>query len=133
MTGNHWGRLQVDIDCQLRRGAWYRVTELESLQAILDVNRRRLAIPHYLIEVVSAPPRRWTVVPRPQNARVLPKDWGAAYAVCPSCRERAALRDARAGWTAAVATESSTSPGTKPTSRTDAGAPLTERGALPTL
>src|SRR2546425_11875325 len=92
MTGNHWGRLQVDIDCQLRRGAWYRVTELESLQAILDVNRRRLAIPHYLIEVVSAPPRRWTVVPRPQNARVLPKDWGAAYAVCPSCRERAALR-----------------------------------------
>src|SRR5207249_1222958 len=92
MTGNHWGRLQVDIDCQLRRSAWYRVTELESLQAILDVNRRRLAIPHYLIEVVSAPPRRWTVVPRPQNARVLPKDWGAAYAVCPSCRERAALR-----------------------------------------
>src|SRR5256885_17217335 len=57
-----------------------------------DLNRQLLAVPHYLIEVVSAPPRRWSVVPRPQNARVLPRDWGAAYAVCPSCRERAALR-----------------------------------------
>jgi hypothetical protein len=92
MSEMHWGRLQMDVNCQLRRGAWYRVTERASLKAILDVNRQLLAVPHFLIEVISAPPRRWTVVPRPRNARVLPKDWGANYAVCPSCRERAALR-----------------------------------------
>jgi hypothetical protein len=32
------------------------------------------------------------VVPRPQRARELPPEWGPQYAVCPSCRERAALR-----------------------------------------
>jgi len=92
LAGMQWGRLQVDVDCRLRRGAWYRVKQLISLNAVLDVNRQLLTVPHYLIEVISAPPRRWSVVPRPQNARVLPRDWGAAYAVCPSCRERAALR-----------------------------------------
>jgi hypothetical protein len=92
MTGMQWGRLQVDVNCRLRRGAWYRVKAFASLNAVLDVNRQLLAVPHYLIEVVSAPPRRWSVVPRPQNARVLPPNWGAAYGVCPSCRERAALR-----------------------------------------
>src|SRR5216117_1605051 len=70
MSGMQWGRLQVDVNCQLRRGAWYRVKQLASLNAVLDVNRQLLAVPHYLIEVVSAPPRRWSVVPRPQNARV---------------------------------------------------------------
>jgi hypothetical protein len=92
MSDMHWGRLQVDVNCQLRRGAWYRVTERAALKAVLDVNRQPLAVPRFLIEVISAPPRRWTVVPRPRNARVLPKEWGASYAVCPSCRERAALR-----------------------------------------
>ena len=92
MKGMQWGRLQVDVNCRLRRGAWYRVKEVASLNAVLDVNRQLLAVPHYLIQVISAPPRRWSVVPRPQNARVLPHDWGATYGVCPSCRERAALR-----------------------------------------
>jgi hypothetical protein len=92
MAGMRWGRLQVDISCQLRRGAWYRVTQLAPLKVILDVNRKLLAVPNFLLEVISTPPRRWTVVPRPRNARVLPAGWGAQYAVCPSCRERAALR-----------------------------------------
>lgn len=91
MRGMQWCRLQVDVNCQLRRGAWYRVTQVASLKAILDVNRKPLAVPNYLIEVVSTPPRRWTVVPRPQNARALPPTWGAVYAVCPSCRQRAQL------------------------------------------
>src|SRR5207247_8208933 len=73
MSGMQWGRLQVDVNCQLRRGAWYRVKPLASLNAVLDVNRQLLAVPHYLIEVVSAPPRRWSVVPRPQHPRVLPR------------------------------------------------------------
>src|SRR5881409_3826627 len=126
MTGNHWGRLQVDIDCQLRRGAWYRVTELESLQAILDVNRRRLAIPtisswsfrHRRGAGPSCHAPRTPVCCRRIGVRRTP--FARAVVNARPCG------DARAGWTAAAATESSTSPGTKPTSRTDAGAPLTE-------
>jgi hypothetical protein len=96
MSRMKWGRLQVDVSCQLRRGAWYRVTQIAPLKAILDVNRRPLAVPEYLLEVVSTPPRRWTVVPRPQNAHTLPAAWGDAYGVCPSCRERAALHGRQA-------------------------------------
>ena len=87
-----WGRLQVDVNCALRRGAWYRVAGLAALEAILDVNRRPLKVPHYLVEVVSRPPTRWSVVPRPEGAGELPSEWGPHYGVCPSCRERAALR-----------------------------------------
>jgi len=87
-----WGRLSVNVNCALRRGAWYRVARLRSLEAILDVNRKPLVVPHYLVQIVTQPPRRWSVVPRPKRARELPEEWGPHYAVCPSCRERAALR-----------------------------------------
>ena len=82
----------MDVNCALRRGAWYRVARLAPLVAVLDVNRKPLPVPHYLLQVVSRPPTRWSVVPRPERARQLPRDWGPQYAVCPSCRERAALR-----------------------------------------
>src|SRR5205823_12195830 len=85
-----WGRLQVDVNCALRRGAWYRVAGLAALEAVLDVNRRPLKVPHYLVQVVSRPPTRWSVVPRPAGAGQLPAEWGPQYGVCPSCRERAA-------------------------------------------
>ena len=87
-----WGRLQIDVNCALRRGAWYRVAQLAPMVAVLDVNRRPLKVPNYLVQVVSSPPNRWSVVPRPTRAGELPPDWGPLYGVCPSCRERAALR-----------------------------------------
>ena len=40
MSGMQWGRLQVDVNCRLRRGAWYRVTELASLKAVLGAVSR---------------------------------------------------------------------------------------------
>jgi hypothetical protein len=86
-----WGRLQVDVNCALRRGAWYRVAALAAMEAILDVNRKPLKVPNYLVQVVSRPPTRWSVVPRPEGAEELPAEWGHQYGVCPSCRERAAL------------------------------------------
>jgi len=92
MARMQWGRLQVDVPCALRRGAWYRVARLAPLEAVLDVNRRPLTVPHYLLQVVSKPPTRWSVVPRPERASELPLDWGEHYGVCPSCRERAELR-----------------------------------------
>ncbi len=91
MSGMRWGRLQWDVNCHLRRGAWYRVMEEASLQATVDVNRQPLTVPRYLLQVASTPPSRWTVVPKPQNAVGPPADWGTRYAVCPSCRTRAPL------------------------------------------
>src|SRR5437667_12819889 len=58
MSGMQWGRLQVDVNCRLRRGAWYRVTELPSLQDEHDLHRQLLAVPHSLHAVVSDTPRR---------------------------------------------------------------------------
>ncbi len=92
VAGMRWGRLQVDVTCALRRGAWYRVAGVAPLEAILDVNRKPLKVPHYLIQIVSKPPTRWSVVPRPERASELPPSWGSHYAVCPSCRERAGLQ-----------------------------------------
>ena len=90
MATMQWGRLQADIDCALRRGGWYRVMAIGGLEATVDVGLTAQSVPIYLLQIVSAPPRRWTVVPRPAGAVRMPRDW-TRYAVCPSCRERAAL------------------------------------------
>ena len=37
-----YARLDTDINCALRRGAWYRVLRLAPLEAVLDVARREL-------------------------------------------------------------------------------------------
>lgn len=92
MTGMQWGRLQANVNCRLRRGAWYRVLQASPLQAVVDVNRTLLKVPLYLLEIVSKPPRRWTVVPTPKSARRAGARLGDAYAVCPSCRHRMAFR-----------------------------------------
>jgi hypothetical protein len=91
-TEMQWGRLQADVNVRLRRGAWYRVLKLAPLQAILDVNRTPIPVPRFVLEIVSQPPRRWTVVPAPKAARRVAAHLGEAYAVCPSCRHRMALR-----------------------------------------
>ena len=91
MPGMRWGRLHMDVKCRLRRGAWYRVAKVTHLAAVVEVNRLPVTVPQYLIEIVPYPPRRWTVVPRPRDAR-LPPNWGPAYGVCPSCRGRSALQ-----------------------------------------
>lgn len=91
MPGLRWGRLQLDVNCQLRRGAWYRVIEVAGLRAVVDVNRTPMPVPRYLLEVVSTPPKRWTVVPTPRQAVGVPGALTPRYAVCPSCRERVPL------------------------------------------
>lgn len=39
----------------------------------------------------AAPPQAWAIVACPHDARRLPETWADKYAVCPSCRNRAAL------------------------------------------
>ena len=96
MPGLRWGRLQLDVDCELRRGAWYRIVGLQGLDAVVDLNHKPLPVPRYVLEVVSTPPKRWTVVSAPKQTRRVPKEHVPYYAVCPSCRERSPVkRDAR--------------------------------------
>src|SRR5437016_12988621 len=83
-----WARLQVDVNCRVRRGAWYRVADLTSAEARLDVNREQIPVPRTSLKIVTAPPQHWTIVARPHDARSLPAHWGDKYAVCPGCRNR---------------------------------------------
>jgi hypothetical protein len=91
MTGT-WVRLQADLNCNLRRGAWYRLIKIEQFAVIVDVNRKPVPVVRAFVQIRNAPPRHWTVVPTPPHgARPLPPDVGSHYAVCPSCGDRVAL------------------------------------------
>lgn len=83
-----WARLRADLNLRLRRGAWYRITRLDNLQAVVEVRGRPLEIPTAFLQVVDSPPRQWTVVARPRDAVRVPPAWGDRYAVCPSCNAR---------------------------------------------
>src|SRR2546429_8665181 len=72
MTGM-WARLQADLNLKLRRGAWYRIARLDPLRAVLEVGGRLLEIPSAFLQVIERPPRRWSVVPRPNDAVRLPE------------------------------------------------------------
>ena len=89
-----WARLQVDMNCRVRRGAWYRVADLTSFEARLEVNREQILVPRASLKIVSAPPQHWTIVVRPRDAKSLPMQWGDKYAVCPGCRNRTQLKGA---------------------------------------
>ncbi len=87
-----WARLKAEAPYPLRRGAWYRVTTRTPGEVVLDVNRKPVPVPPSLLEFVAGrPPRRWSIVRRPDNAVRLPESWGDHYGVCPSCRHRAPL------------------------------------------
>ena len=85
-----FARLQADVDMNLRRGAWYRVVELDELQAVLDVNHRRTSVLRAWLEIRQRPPKRWSVVSRPPGSRKA-AHLGTQYGVCPSCRARSPL------------------------------------------
>src|SRR2546430_9177345 len=91
MAGMQWARLQANLNIRLRRGAWYRIRQVGPLQAVLEVRGQPLQVPSAFLQIVETPPRRWTVVPRPDDAVRVPPSWGDHYAVCPSCRERQPL------------------------------------------
>jgi len=94
VTAVNWARLKVDGPYRLRRGAWYPVSALAEGEVLVHVGRHWVRVPWAAVEVSGALPSRWTVVPRPANAVMLPPSWGAHYAVCPRCRHRAALQSA---------------------------------------
>lgn len=87
-----WARLKDDENRGLRRGAWYRVVELTAGDAVLDVNRKSVPVPRTALDIVSGPPRVWTIVRRPRDAKGLVTEWDDKYLVCPGCRNRVPLK-----------------------------------------
>ncbi len=88
-----WARLRVDVNCALRRGAWYRVIQLTKDIATLDVIRDRVPVARRLLQTAFEPPSRWTIVPLPKDAARVPPEWGSRYAVCPACHARSPIAD----------------------------------------
>src|SRR5437879_9634871 len=91
MSELQWARLAEDANYGVRRGAWYRVAELTSSDAVVDVNRKQVALPRGSVKLRTARPKAWSIVPRPRDARRLPETWAEKYAVCPRWRNRAEL------------------------------------------
>ena len=89
MAGQQWARLRADVNCDMRRGAWYRLLRVASLEVVVDVKGKGIPVPRPFVEILATAPQHWTVVPRPENAPRLPASWGPYYVVCPSCRNRA--------------------------------------------
>ena len=88
MPADRWARLSDDIECGLRRGAWYRALARNWTEALLEVHSEARRVPLEQLEVVDERPDRWTVVARASNARVIPSRWSRGYAVCPNCTYR---------------------------------------------
>ena len=88
-----WARVVGDVNVSVRRGAWYEVIRLTPDAALLNVHQRTLNVPRSAVQVATVRPREWSVVPRPYDAVDLPLGWGARYAVCPRCSQRASLKD----------------------------------------
>jgi hypothetical protein len=89
-----WARLRDDYGGPLRRGAWYDVLNVSSKEVVVHVQWTPVAVPHDLVEMVSDPPDRWTVVewlkdPPPR----VPVELAERYAVCPTCHERVPVPD----------------------------------------
>lgn len=87
-----WARLRDDVRGLLRRGAWYSILSPDGKQAaVITIGDITVSIPLSCLEITTTRPDRWTVVPRPSDAYMLPDSWGPTYAVCPNCADRRPL------------------------------------------
>lgn len=83
-----WARLREPARCGLRWGAWYPVMGLTPGEAELWVRGRAMVVARSVLELRDTQPHAWTVARPPGGSD--------PYLVCPSCRHRAHLPDARA-------------------------------------
>jgi hypothetical protein len=88
MADQQWARLREDVDCGLRRGAWYQTVARGWTEALLEVHGKQRSVPLRHLELVDVRPNWWTVVSGASNASVIPARWAKGYAVCPQCSFR---------------------------------------------
>jgi len=88
---SRWARLRVDVNCGLRRGAWYPVVRFVKDRAVLDVTDDRVPVPRRLLQTTFSRPFQWSIVPLPDDAINVPTAWGTRYLVCPNCQARAPI------------------------------------------
>ena len=86
-----FARVHADVPLKLRRGAWYRVLELNDLQAVIEVNRRKVSVLRAWLEIRDRPPQRWAVVEGSKENGKAPPPLRGMYGVRPNCRTRAPL------------------------------------------
>ena len=86
-----WARVRGEVNCHVRRGAWYEVLRLTPEDAVLEVNRRPVRLERASLEIVPRRPERWSVVDRPRDSVDMPMSWGSRYVVCPRCCHRQSL------------------------------------------
>src|SRR2546425_7737452 len=80
-----WARVRGEVNCHVRRGAWYEVLRVTPEDVILDVNRQPVRLERASLEIVPLRPQQWSVVARPRDSVDMPMDWGSRYAVGPGC------------------------------------------------
>ena len=86
-----FARVQADVPLKLRKGAWYRVLEINDLQAVIEVNRRRVGVLRAWLEIRDRPPQRWAVVEGAKDNAKAPPPLRGTYGVCPNCRARSPI------------------------------------------
>ena len=86
--------MKIDGPYRLRRGACYAVSAIVGGEVLIRVRKLWVRVPWAAVEVSETPPSRWSVVPRPANAVMLPETWGPSYGVCPNCHNRAPFQGA---------------------------------------
>src|SRR3989440_9856568 len=91
MQAFQWARLKENVKTPLRRGAWYRILKLTSMEATVDVKGKPVSVPRGELQLSPTAAQRWSVVPAPKNAPRFPATWRARDAGCPNCRDRSRL------------------------------------------
>jgi len=86
-----WARVRGEMNCYIRRGAWYEVLRLTSEEVVLEVNRQPVRVERSALQIVPLRPQNWSVVSSPRESVDMPMGWGSRYAVCPGCCHRQAL------------------------------------------
>lgn len=88
MPSDQWARLNEDVFCGLRRGAWYRVIFAGPDLVAVDVERAHLLVPRHILEFADVRPALWSLVLHANDSFSFPPNEGRRYVVCPSCRDR---------------------------------------------
>src|SRR2546422_11494882 len=83
-----WARVHGEMNCYIRRGAWYEVLRLTPEEVVLEVNRRPVRVERSALQIVPLRPQCWSVAARPRDSVDMPMGWGSPYVVCPGCSHR---------------------------------------------